>query len=89
MRIAVALITLLFAGWMYAAENPPQQADGVEEELVPAQPEAPVDAPAQTDLILADINENPGADDADEDPRRFIPTEEISQDLGVSFPIDI
>lgn len=28
-------------------------------------------------------------DGLEESPDRFIPTEEISQDLGVSFPVDI
>ena len=35
------------------------------------------------ELILADTDEE------EESPDRFIPTEEISQDLGVSFPVDI
>ncbi len=28
-------------------------------------------------------------DDADASPGRFIPTEQLSQDLGASFPVDI
>lgn len=35
------------------------------------------------ELILAETEEE------EESPDRFIPTEEISQDLGVSFPVDI
>tara|TARA_R110002073_G_scaffold74173_8_gene181586 strand:- start:603 stop:815 length:213 start_codon:yes stop_codon:yes gene_type:complete len=39
------------------------------------------------DLIAAEIDVT--NEDEEESSVRFIPTEEISQDLGVSFPIDI
>ncbi len=35
------------------------------------------------------LNESDEAEEEEESPDRFIPTEEISQDLGVSFPVDI
>ena len=39
------------------------------------------------ELIAAEVTE---ADEDEADPSvRFIPTEQISQDLGVSFPVDI
>ena len=41
--------------------------------------------PAQEELVLDEID----SEDEEESPERFIPTEEISQDFGVSFPVDI
>ncbi len=66
-----------------AQEQPAAEPDT---ELKPAEIDQPATPPADTDLILADMEEEP------EDALRrgrFIPTEEISQDLGVSFPVDI
>ena len=45
------------------------------------------DADESDDLIAAEITETNEVEE--ESSVRFIPTEEISQDLGVSFPIDI
>lgn len=66
-----------------------QPAVEPEEEFKPAEIETPADAPEDTDLILADIDEDAAQDEDALRNGRFIPTEEISQDLGVSFPIDI
>ena len=76
-----------------AAENDPQdQVAGeavAEPELVPAETESePIQgAVEENDLILADVEEDTEAEE--QTSRRFIPTEQISQDLGVSFPVDI
>ncbi|MCB1671412.1 MAG: hypothetical protein H7A04_12140 [Pseudomonadales bacterium] len=61
-----------------------------------SEPEVGADAQASQDAETASRN---GSDQADvqldgqepeeESPSRFIPTEQISQDLGVSFPVDI
>ena len=37
----------------------------------------------------SDSDSNSGDGSEEESPSRFIPTEQISQDLGVSFPADI
>ena len=63
-----------------------QPAAEPETELKPGEIDQPATPPADTDLILADMEEEP--EDALK-RGRFIPTEEISQDLGVSFPVDI
>jgi len=90
MRLAIILIGLLLSASLAAAENPaPQAGATAEDTLVPAPVEPVAEVPAQSDLILADIDANATADNEEADNRRFIPTEEISQDLGVSFPIDI
>jgi len=57
--------------------------------------EPPVDATAEAgaDGQAEQQDDNAGGEDEeateDEADARFIPTEEISQDLGVSFPVDI
>lgn len=87
MRLVPVLVLLAFSSLLTAAENTPApQAE--EEELQVAPIEVPPQAEDGTDLILADVDEDVDEEDADSN-RRFIPTEEISQDLGVSFPIDI
>lgn len=59
-----------------------------EEDLQAAEFEVPAGTAEDNDLILADIDADADQDDALRNGR-FIPTEEISQDLGVSFPVDI
>lgn len=66
-----------------------ETADSLEPEdsttdLIPAAiPQAPnVEQVANEEVII-------DADTEEQDSIRFIPTEEISQDLGVSFPVDI
>tara|TARA_B110000003_G_C16572920_1_gene505042 strand:+ start:970 stop:1278 length:309 start_codon:yes stop_codon:yes gene_type:complete len=87
---------LLFAGLLSlsAAAQDSQSADTEQE----AQTEQQV---IDTELTLEELNvaENDelilGADEGGEESEeensnsRFIPTEQISQDLGVSFPVDI
>ena len=87
---------LLFAGLLSlsAAAQDRQSADTEQE----AQTEQQV---IDTELTLEELNvaENDelilGADEGGEESEeensnsRFIPTEQISQDLGVSFPVDI
>lgn len=85
-----SLPTLLFAlalstGMSLAAAQdqdvePPEAAPNAEQEPTPASQEELAEG--------ADIEEEALEDDED-GPARFIPTEEISQDLGVSFPADI
>lgn len=48
-----------------------------------------VDSGDSPDLIAAEIAEIDEDEDEEDSSERFIPTEQISQDLGVSFPVDI
>jgi hypothetical protein len=53
--------------------------------------EAAIEA-AQEDtaqLELDEPEESEGSEEPEESEARFVPTEEISQDLGVAFPVDI
>ncbi len=94
MRLFLLLGTILFFSVLiYGAENAPQQQTdpnaGVitDDEKLQAAPIEQVEKEnPENELILADVDE---PENAEQGFRRFIPTEEISQDLGVSFPIDI
>jgi hypothetical protein len=65
---------------------------------VEPEPAAPVEQADQADdgAAMPDDALDPDAqdiaqvgDDPDNSPGRFIPTEQLSQDLGASFPVDI
>ena len=67
-----------------AAQEAGQQAEAAQtEEQVTDQQLANQQAQDQP------ANANEAEDDEEESPSRFIPTEQISQDLGVTFPADI
>lgn len=79
--LTVFLLILLFGWQLSLAQDTAQPA--VTEEAAP-QSEQQDEPQQEEDLILAETEA-----DEEESPDRFIPTEEISQDLGVSFPVDI
>ena len=88
MRRILFLALISLSQLTLAAENtlPVQSTD---QEDVTNSADASLEPSAGDDggLIAA---ENPQTNDDEEDSSvRFIPTEEISQDLGVSFPVDI
>ena len=74
-----------------AAENqlPAQDADTEAANAAPPSAESTQGNADSEELIAAEITETNEADDEEESSVRFIPTEQISQDLGVSFPVDI
>jgi hypothetical protein len=79
---------LIACAWVYSAaaqdsEQSAAQAVETEEASAPQQQES-----AQ-DTELAGAVSAQDADSDEESGARFIPTEEISQDFGVSFPVDI
>lgn len=47
------------------------------------------DAAAESEVDRPDIDSQPIQRAEGQAPGRFIPSEQISQDLGVSFPVDI
>lgn len=85
-----ASLLLLAAGLAWSAENPSPQDSSQQASQAPdsaGSQENPTDAGLVLDESDAEADQ---AGEAEEDsPGRFIPTEEISQDLGVSFPVDI
>lgn len=85
---ALLLSALFVSAPVWAAENDPQaQSDNAEQS---GQELEEVDIAQSSDAEIAVVDDSDAPENpADEGPSRFIPTEEISQDLGVSFPVDI
>lgn len=78
----IVFILLVFCQLTIAAENELPTQDAAADEDQAAEQLSPQAAQINT--------EDAGQIDAEEESSvRFIPTEEISQDLGVSFPVDI
>lgn len=69
----------------------PDAAQGAEQEPPDSQDEVPVtDQPGGLEAANESVEEQEGEEQEDDpDYGRFIPSEQISQDLGVSFPADI
>lgn len=84
MRKLYLFALLIFCRFAIAAENDPP-ADL--QEVVQTESDISIESQEDgSDLIAVEILDT----NEDEEPSgRFIPTEEISQDLGVSFPVDI
>lgn len=81
MRKLLLFALLCFWQLGLGAENDPPSQDTDRQDL---NPESLLEG---DERIAAEVNE---ADEDEADPSvRFIPTEQISQDLGVSFPVDI
>jgi outer membrane protein OmpA-like peptidoglycan-associated protein len=83
---------LIACAWVYSAaaqdsEQSAAQAVETEEASAPQQQE-PAQESAQETELAGDVSAQ-DADSDEESGARFIPTEEISQDFGVSFPVDI
>jgi len=77
----------LLAGAAWAADNPAPVVDDQVGDQETDQENTQQPDPDNSVVLEEGAAE---ADEEDEDsPGRFIPTEEISQDLGVSFPVDI
>ena len=89
MRNLLLFALLSFCQLTFAAENDPPAQDSDLQEAVQIESEPSQETQEDgSDLIAAEIldtNEN----EDEESSVRFIPTEEISQDFGVSFPVDI
>lgn len=86
----ILLLALFFiCQFALAAENDLPVQDATDAAQQASEPNAD-STDDGSDLIAAEIEETNDAEDAeDEGSVRFIPTEQISQDLGVSFPVDI
>jgi hypothetical protein len=96
MRIAAtaACILVLMAG--LGAGSALAQTAADQSDATGQAPAGQTAEPADDGAAMPDDALNPDAqdiaqvgDDADASPGRFIPTEQLSQDLGASFPVDI
>lgn len=83
LRQIAAAIMLLYAVASFAAESPLEQAEENSDALVSDE----IESAEVSDSATAAAMTEPS--DEEESPGRFVPTEQISQDLGVSFPVDI
>lgn len=62
-----------------------QQTDDEELQVAPFE----VQDTNEEALVVDENEEETEVEEEEDSPIRFIPTEEVSQDLGVSFPVDI
>ena len=91
---AVALLCLAVVP--YTAPNAPGVAIAAEKDEAPTESETgdpAKDAPAPSEASESGGEETPGDEaaqsDADESEEIFVPSEDISEDIDVPFPVDI
>lgn len=88
MRKLLLFALLSFCHISNAAENDPPAQDADQQGAAQVEPGSSIETQEEGgDLIAAEILDT--NEDEEESSARFIPTEEISQDFGVSFPVDI
>lgn len=88
MRKLFVFALLSFCQLTIAAEDDPPAQDVDPQEAVQAESDISIESQEDgSDLVAAEILDT--NEDEEESSGRFIPTEEISQDFGVSFPVDI
>jgi len=81
--IGIVLLSLSHSFAQDSSTDNSPDSDAVEETTEIDQQAQLEQAASDAEVIVADVAEE------EESSARFIPTEEISQDLGVSFPVDI
>ena len=82
-RQIAAAIMLFYTMASFAAESPLELTEENSGALVSDE----IESTESSDSATAAAATEPS--DEEESPGRFVPTEQISQDLGVSFPVDI
>ncbi|PCI76586.1 MAG: hypothetical protein COB20_10290 [SAR86 cluster bacterium] len=88
MRKLLLFALLSFCQFTIAAENDPPAQDVDLQEAAQVEADSSIETQEDgSDLVAAEILDT--NEDEEESSVRFIPTEEISQDFGVSFPVDI
>ncbi len=83
LRQIAAAIMLFYSVASFGAESPLEQTEENSDALVSDEIESAEASDSTTVAAMAEPS------DEEESPGRFVPTEQISQDLGVSFPVDI
>ena len=71
----------------WAQNDSVTEEDSIEQQLIDAELESEESGVAEGDEIVIENNET--EEQEQNSNSRFVPTEQISQDLGVSFPVDI
>lgn len=87
----ILLTMLLVPGGPLVAQQPADEAESTEqaEEASAEQNGDDEEQEEASDPDLPDIDSEPIDSAQSQGPGRFIPSEQISQDFGVSFPVDI
>lgn len=80
------LLPLLLISPAFAQQQPADEENVAQEN---AEQQEAEQATAETDAVMPDLDNQPIERVEGQAPGRFIPSEQISQDLGVSFPTDI
>jgi len=86
MRKLLLFTVLSFCQFTIAAENDLPAQDADQQDVAQVELDSNQATQEDSDLIVAEILDT---NEDEESSIRFIPTEEISQDFGVSFPVDI
>ncbi|MDH7944394.1 hypothetical protein QGM61_11230 [Pseudohongiella sp. SYSU M77423] len=86
---ALACLCLLLVTAVNAQQQPAQQAEGQDDSQSSQQASSDGDVADEPNAEMPDIDSQPIEPAEGGGPGRFIPSEQISQDLGVSFPVDI
>jgi hypothetical protein len=91
--VLLALLLGSVPAYSQVPDTPPAPeqtpAAPVDSSQAPATNEEAPTEPQTEPQAEADIASEPEPEEGDDAASRFIPTEQISQDLGVSFPADI
>ncbi len=87
-RLLIILFAMLLSWYSFAQDDQDQPDDQSTQVEVQEQT---IDAEASENSENTAVDTESSDDSAAEEeaPGRFIPSEQISQDLGVSFPVDI
>lgn len=98
-RNVAAAVLCCLAGALHPASNTPFDASAIamaaEKDEAPAKeagepvPDAPVQSEASKGGEDGSPGDEPAKSDADESEEIFVPSEDISEDIDVPFPVDI
>ena len=80
-------MAVFFSLHAWAQNDSVTEEDSIEQQLIDAELGSEESGVAEDDEIVIENNET--EEQEQNSNSRFVPTEQISQDLGVSFPVDI
>ena len=87
MKKLIMLMAVFFSLLAWAQNDSVTEEDSIEQQLIDAELGSEESGVAEDDEIVIENNET--EEQEQNSNSRFVPTEQISQDLGVSFPVDI
>ena len=87
MKKLIMLMAVFFSLLAWAQNDSVTEEDSIEQQSTDAELRSEESGVAEDDEIVIENNET--EEQEQNSNSRFVPTEQISQDLGVSFPVDI